>query len=248
MDLKKVAKKNRNLNALYLEILNWTNIRAEKSSGNNWGSHIDENGYAVVSYCKTQNQLAALAHELLHFKIQKEGYKRLRSVVSPPEHRLLAKRLLDALDNELQHHKMYDLYTNMGFLKHHFYSDDDAYVSEILNNELSAGERTFKDLVLPYLTLSAPGGHMANKEVQEFKRRFRDACAEPTKFDDLDTILLDWRSQVNMDAENTVSAVFKLGFHPEDIWIGYDNGNGFPDSGFYIGPEFTIDEYNDKYT
>lgn len=83
MDLKEISKQNEKLDLLYQEIGSWKPIISEESKGTMWGSHINERGECVVSYANTQNSAAALAHELLHFKVQKEGYVRTLSMAAP---------------------------------------------------------------------------------------------------------------------------------------------------------------------
>jgi hypothetical protein len=76
-----------------------------KSGQDEWSSNLEKRK-AVIGYCGCRNPSAALAHELLHIDAQLRGYRRMRVFVTLMAERASFKRLLDCLDNELQHHKL----------------------------------------------------------------------------------------------------------------------------------------------
>jgi len=248
LDLKKLANKNSYLKELYKEIANWRPIKAQKSSNSEWGSHIDEHGNAVVTYAKSKNQLSALAHELLHFKIQKDGYKKLKCIVSSLEDKALAKNLMDALDNELQHHKMYSIFSAMGFRSKDFYCDDDINTKEYLENALENNPKNISNLIVYYLTLIAPGGSLKDSDINDLKIRFREKVGEAEGFDTIDMLFKCWESSDSLNHEKIVKDMYLLLQSPTDTWVGYDDGLGFPDSGFFVGSDFTIEEFQARYT
>lgn len=248
MDLKKTLKKNNDLNVLYEEINSWKPIVLEKSSDSMWGSHINDKGEAVVSYAKASNYPACLAHELLHFKMQKNGYKRMKCSVSSLEDKELSTRLIEALDNELQHHKMFILFSRMGFSNESFYFDGDAEIRKYLDKVLEEKDGTIHALITDYLTAIAPGGPLSTKEVGEYKKRFREKMGSPVVFDAIDNAIENWVSSDSYDQEDTVRDIYFLVDQPTETWIGFDNGQGFPDTGFFIENSFTIEDFTEKYT
>lgn len=248
MDLKKTLKKNEDLNSLYEEINSWKPVVLEKSSDSMWGSYINDKGEAVVSYAKASNYPACLAHELLHFKMQKNGYKRMKCSVSSMQNNELSKRLIDALDNELQHHKMFSLFSRMGFSNEFFYFDGDAGIREYLDKVLEEQDATIHALITDYLTVIAPGGPLSIKEVDNYRSRFRKKIGSPVAFDEIDSAVESWASSGRYNQDYTVRRIYSLVDQPTETWVGFDNGAGFPDTGFFIENSFTIEEFTEKYT
>jgi hypothetical protein len=242
MNLKQIARKNQKLRELYEEISNAFPIIEEKSSSNYWGAHIDTTGNAVITYAKIKNQLAALAHELLHIKMQMLGYKRLKCVATiSMRDKQFAKTLIDALDNELQHHKMYPYYSEMGFLREDFFCDEDKEAEKRLFEIMKETRPVaIDDLLLDYLTLISPGGSISNKKVVELKTLFRSKLGNSTPFDVIDSAFEQWCASKTMDSELIVSQIFKLIQNPTETWVGYDDGNNFPKNGFFIDKIFTL--------
>src|SRR5205823_12320984 len=100
-------------------------IRYHRSSDLNWGCHVDGK-IAHISYQKTAHPGASLAHELLHVLVQHSGYERIRVGFSTIDQTWRFQRLMTCLDNELQHHKMFPRFAQLGFPANEFYADDDV--------------------------------------------------------------------------------------------------------------------------
>ncbi|MEE1952321.1 hypothetical protein ACTG2T_20805 [Aeromonas sp. 75A] len=244
MDFAKTAKKNPKLNELYQEINAWKVIVPEKSLDNDsaWGSYINDNNNAVISYAKTENKECALAHELLHFSIQKSGYIRMKSSATTLQS-VLMKRLVDCLDNELQHHRMYAQYRSLGYTPKSFYNDADCLVAQYLTDVLDGNKMEPLELIPDYMTLIAPGGSLTMKEKQKFSAMFRTSTSAPEVFDTIDGAIKKWTEAASLDQKSVVSSIISSIPGEHSTWIGFDNGTGFPDSGFFVGKPLTKEEF-----
>lgn len=240
----KTAKKNLKLYALYQEINAWKLIVSKRSEedGSEWGSFIDDNDDAVVVYAKTKNKQCALAHELLHFAIQKSGYRRMR-VSTTTLKTAPMKRLVDCLDNELQHHHMFSQYCDLGYPPKNFYNDEDGEIAGYLEEALKANKNDLLELIPDYMTLIAPGGSLTKKEKQALSSKFRASTSDPEVFDAIDEAIKKWIKLDSLNQESIVSSIISTIPGEHSTWIGFDNGAGFPDSGFFVGKPLTKEEF-----
>ncbi len=124
MNPKKRALQDKRIAPLFESVRTRVKVRFEKGTGAMWGSNM-ENGEAVISYVEANHPSSALAHELLHFDTQLKGYKRMRAVASNLTPLEGVRNVLEALDNELQHHRFYSDFLDLGFKPSQFYCDVD---------------------------------------------------------------------------------------------------------------------------
>jgi hypothetical protein len=241
MKFDKLAKKNEKLFVLYNEINDWMPIISEKGSSLEWGSFI-KNDTAVIEFAPSDKSPSSLAHELLHFKIQKSGYKRLMVVATNSEYKSLMGRLISALDNELQHHKMYKHFTELGYGKKQFYSPDDVNTKSYIEDQLVSLGNDFSELIILYLTIIAPGGCLTSSERNTFKNRIRLKLGSSAPFDEVDSVFSLWSSSTDYDLEPSVRIIFNLIDSNAKTWVGYDK-NEFPKSGFFIGQSCSMDDF-----
>lgn len=221
---------------LYCEINSWKPVIAKKSSESSsvWGTHVDDQGNAVITYAKSKNKIGSLAHELLHFKMQKSGYRRMRCSLTTLNPQAI-QHLVGCLDNELQHHRMFKNFVDLGFKKSNFYNDEDSNVSEYLEEILINFNGDVAEIIPHYFTLVAPGGSLTLDKKRAFYTKFRDIFPGQSVFDEIDEILLEWVQQPDLDHENTVRKIISSIPGAHSTWVGYDDGSGFPSSGFFIG-------------
>lgn len=245
MDFLKTAKKNAKLLALYKEIEAWKTIVPEKSgsSSSEWGSYIDDAGNAVVVYAKTKNKECCLAHEVLHFYTQMSGYRRMMSCTTTLDAGQL-KRLVDCLDNELQHHRMFGRFQELGYPPKWFYNDDDdgtaRYLDRVLNNYR---EPNLLAVIPDYMTLIAPGGSLTKRERDDFSARFRRLAKSAHAFDTIDEAISEWKMLDAFDQEKVVSKIMSVIPGDHSSWIGFDDGSGFPNTGFFAGEPLSFEDY-----
>lgn len=70
MDLRKLAEKTANLKDLYEDVNQWMPVKAVREQSIEWGSYVDNNT-ACIEFSPDDKSPSALAHELLHFKLQR---------------------------------------------------------------------------------------------------------------------------------------------------------------------------------
>jgi len=174
--------------------------------------------------------------------MQMSGYKRMKCSASSLENKELSKRLVDALDNELQHHKMFKDFKKMGFPNNSFYYDGDSETKKYLEKILNEKGNSFHDLITDYLTAIAPGGSFTPKEISSLKERFKNKTGDSNPFEIIDDSISDWIDSEDYCQQEVVRNIYRLMEQPTKTWIGFDNGKGFPESGFFIDNEFPIEE------
>lgn len=245
MDFLKTAKKNSELLALYNQINAWRTIVPEKSesTGPEWGSYVDDGGNAVVVYAKAKNKQYSLAHELLHFHTQMSGYRRMKSCTTTLDPTKL-KRLVDCLDNELQHHRMFEKFQELGYPAKDFYNEDDYGTADYLDGALNNYDEPDLLTVIPdYMTLIAPGGTLTRREKNTFSARFRSIATSAQVFDIIDEAINEWKSLDSFNQEQTVSKILSVIPGDHSSWIGFDDGRGFPNTGFFVGEHLSLEDY-----
>ena len=124
-----------------------------------WGS-TTENGQTTISVAPTQWPSESLSHELLHAKLKLLGYRQYSTVCSMNNDQGLLKSIVEALDNELQHHRMFTEFLTMGFNPIHFYFDGDTDAYRTIRKEIKLmGPSTHVgQFFLKFVTVIAPGG------------------------------------------------------------------------------------------
>lgn len=171
MSSRKKALKDPRVKALREEVESHYKIQWKRNHESSWSSKI-ESGIVQIGYCDPDNHPGgALAHELLHALVQQRGFRHITSCytdvydVRNADEEKLYSRLMACLDNELQHHKMYEEFLSHQFQPEEFYNDSDKDVASHLDKFLNA-ERNYRiEEVIPELfTAIAPGGNHTDQE------------------------------------------------------------------------------------
>ena len=245
---KLIDERNKNL---YDTVRAHYKVNLKKSDDHMWGSNIEKDT-VIISHSQTKYPISAFTHELLHPDTQLKGYKRIRAGISlERETHNHLKRLIRCIDNEFQHHKMFDTFIALGFPANEFYNDlDTKTVSYLENDVLKITGQNFISLSVDYLTLIAPGGVIPPNKFEELKEAFYnyDSGKYLVKFQKIDKIIADWKSDTSFDAEKYIILFFK-NLDAGKTWISYDeninegiSNNNFPSSGFFTESSFTIEE------
>jgi hypothetical protein len=136
MDVVTEALKAPTVAALYEDINNQSPISFEAGApGEHWGTETAD-GKTKIYVTSTKDPAAALAHELLHAKLKLGGYRQYLIMLSMDKKQLFLKPLGEILDNELQHHRMFEEFLGAGFRAEQFYNDDDATAFPAVRREL----------------------------------------------------------------------------------------------------------------
>ena len=115
MSLLDEGRKNPVVETLYQEINAQTPIvYTESATEDSWSSET-KNGRTEITGARTRHPDAALAHELLHAKLKIRGYKQYTVIASMDEKQHAASVISGILDNEIQHHRFFQEFIQMGF-------------------------------------------------------------------------------------------------------------------------------------
>jgi hypothetical protein len=245
ISLKNAALKVPAVKALYDEVSAITSITfTESCDGVGWTS-ITQDGQTCIGISPTHSPASALAHELLHAKLKLAGYRQHSVFVSKPEHGALLKSHLEDLDNELQHHKMFEQYIALGLPGKNFYRDNDTNTFKKIRRELGRSKRIDPfDRFLPlFLSVIAQGGAGTEIERDQLRRYFEARCSVHgwnglLKVEDA---FADWRTSPTLDPSDTIKRVLSLSDLVDRAWIG-TNRSEFPTSGSFIGKPFSAEE------
>ena len=144
---------------LYEEISSHGNVAFTPSDNDSWYSKTQQ-GKTTIAYAPTDHPEASLAHELLHARLKYRGYRQYTIALCLTPKRAFVARVLEILDNELQHHKFYPDFLALGFEPWQMYNDSDQKVWEESRQSVAA-LRSRDPLELffnSYVTVIAPGG------------------------------------------------------------------------------------------
>lgn len=247
MTLLGVALRDQAVKGLYDEVSLKTLIAVTESDhGDGWTS-ITQNGQTSIGASPTKAPAAALAHELLHAKLKLAGYHQFSHFVSKPEHGQMLKMHLEALDNELQHHRIFDQYLALGLPAKHFYRDNDIHTFRKIRRELDRSKKTDSfDLFLPlFLSVIAPGGAGTEIERAQLRRYFETRCSALVwnKLLQVEAAFADWRDSSSLEASETIRRVLSHSDFIDRAWFGTSSDpDEFPGSGTFIGKPFFAEE------
>ncbi len=153
------------------------------------------------------------------------------------------RRIVQCIDNELQHHKMYQKYVDLGFDPCEFYCDSDIEAAAYLERVITDKNQNFIDLFPDYMTAIAPGGEDPEKMI-EIARKFHryDFSRHMKRFSQIDGIIEEWVNSPSYDAEDTVKRIFGI-LRINDVWICNNEGKpDFPESGFFVDTPFNYSQ------
>ncbi|MWC28072.1 hypothetical protein [Paenibacillus sp. MMS18-CY102] len=210
-----------------------------------WSSNTDiKSKSATICWADSQHPEEAFVHELLHLDLQRMGFKRLRyGLCSADVAGQWFPIFMESLDNEFQHHKMYNQYVEMGYNPDFFYDDDDAVAIPLIINEILNQPIPNKMTLLPhYLTVTAAGVERMLPDLADIKLRFRQKCSQrvATIFDVIDAQLLKWISFNSLDAQAPITEIIRSIPHAQQTFIGFGEKSEFPNNGFFTEQPFKL--------
>jgi hypothetical protein len=100
----RTAKTDTRVQSLLKQVSRFYKIKYQEVEGPVWFSKIN-GADVIIGYATANHPAGCLGHELLHLILQKDGFRQIRRGISAtiPD----AMRLIDVLNNELQHHKIF---------------------------------------------------------------------------------------------------------------------------------------------
>lgn len=201
---------------------------------------------AVIRIADTSRPLSAFAHELLHLRLAARGYRHIRANANhDPEINLRAASLISALDNELQHHRMFPDFVSAGFDGRDFYaeSDDGALADVKAMVEAIDHQNPPSGVLLTYLTLIAPGGRWPDGSCDALMELLRTKVLPETweKLLAIKATIEAWRNQDILDPIETIASIFETLGDLNGTFIG-ESPNSYP-VGAFIPRSLTKEQF-----
>lgn len=229
------------IRGLYLQLSRRLPFVFEKSEMGRWGAVV-ENGKAVIGYTDNNDPEASLAHELLHIRLHERGCQRIRLGISSFDESNWLSRFIDAMNNELQHHKMLGEFIAMGFDGKQFYGESNSSAVKMLEKNLKIAKNDPKSLTLGYLIAIAPGGVITDAQASFFRREYRRISSGMFAHvcDAIDSAFQRWMASESVDLREPVRGIFQALAPGHLSWFGYSDMTGFPHDGFFVEKEFDL--------
>lgn len=244
MSVIKKVRSDKRLEGILREVSAKVRLKFQTSKSGEWSANLKD-GKATIGYSRCRSPSAALAHELLHIDTQLRGYRRMRIGFSSIDQTGSFKRLMDCLDNELQHHKFYLKFLSMGFGPDQFYCDSDRDAEKYLNQAAQQGYQKLVDLIPDFLTVIAPGGSLSHNSQQRLRETFlaveNGKCSQQLRA--IEDLFSEWAVSGAYDASETVKKIMLI-IQPTSnyTWIGFDFNDRPPGSGFFVDAQFSVQE------
>ena len=209
-------------------------------------------GVTEIEVSPTKHPTESLAHELLHAELKLKGYRQyLRFTGLVPRESINSYvALLGALDNELQHHRFFFRFHQLGLSGKRFYSDADKRTfAEVRKQvELMTRAHSTADFLLQFLSAIAPGGS-SDEKLRKPLRNFIQSKCDPSAWATLlavEELIREWRNGDTEDAGPTIAAILNLVSKGERFWVGpaVENPEAIPDFsvGHFVGAPFALEE------
>jgi hypothetical protein len=216
-------------------------IRVKHSKKETWTIDIIDK-QIIIGIKQSDYPVSCFTHELLHAEIQIKGFKRLRYGKSSLFPNNNFGILMEALDQELQHHKMFKRFADLGFPPEEFYYDNDKQIISKLDKFISSGNHELLPVLLRYFTVISPGGAIELSILIHYKELLKSLMnnAFRNTLDEIDIIFRDWTNSPNLDAEPFIKRYFINIGSPSKTWIGYGKPHEFPNNGFFIEEVFSV--------
>lgn len=234
------ARKNPIVDGLYVQVDNITPITIQPSADDNWSSSTQGDA-TTIEALPCRHPQAALYHELLHADLKIEGFKQYLTVAKR-RHATPNMTFLQALDNELQHHRIFGRFLGAGFPADQFYDDKDATALDHIRTRVERAKKkppTSAGWLILALTPLAPGGAgKSNKRSATLALLKRHGGAEVArKVETMEQILQSWGSSTSNDCSAALQQILAL-TEETGYWVG--RSQVFPAEGFFVGPPFEL--------
>lgn len=183
------------------------------AKGSEWEAEV-KGKEAVIRVAPTSRPLPSFAHELLHLRLSARGYRHILAggnIDEQKRYRLIL--VLEALDNELQHHRMFPAFIGAGFDGADFYAESDDRIFITVRKQIKALKPPVSpsSAFLSYLTLIGPGGRWPDGKREDLLERLQGAVTPEVwkKLEQTKSIIEDWKQQDSLDPTATIVAILK---------------------------------------
>jgi hypothetical protein len=236
----RTAKTDTRVQSLLKQVSRFYKIKYQEVEGPVWFSKIN-GADVIIGYATANHPAGCLGHELLHLILQKDGFRQIRRGISAtiPD----AMRLIDVLNNELQHHKMFPLFVEAKFPGDHFYNDSDTHIHQHIQDDIGKLGANPVDVAVLTLTIMAPGGILTAADQARYldelskihSGHFRSCVSEVA------AAVKTWQNNSSLDSENTIRAIFRAVKNPSRSWFAYSPVATPPREGFFTDEKFVVE-------
>jgi len=236
------AKSNSNVKSLLHEIQQKVKLKFHRSQVETWGSDMGSDT-AYIYYQKCINPAASMAHELLHIATQLRGYRRIRIGVSSYDQTSLFKRFMGCIDNELQHHKFYNKFLEMGFSPNEMYCENPFELERDLKESIKNTQK-FIELIPDFFTLIAPGGSLTDNVKEDLLKEVMliNGGEYQDQLKAIESIVAEWRRSESYDNLPVISEIMLvLQPKPNFTWFGFTTSDCPPNQGFFVDKVFKVE-------
>lgn len=206
-NIKRKFLQNESVASLFNRVDAVTPIKLKAKSQRFWSS-ATANGECIIEIGATANADEKVYHELLHADLKNNGYTQHLGVWHFHSNEKVArlKNILTPLDNEFQHHKMFQQFVDAGFDRDKFYDDYGLEETLLLAVEHANRSTNVDEALLHYLTFCSVGSHSFCME--QLKENFKEKLDPDvtTILCRIESIIAEWASN---DVAVTQSAEFK---------------------------------------
>lgn len=198
----------------------------------------------TISVAATNYPAESLYHELLHADLKLTGYRQHSTYARITDNQS-ARVVANALDNELQHHRIFPAFVAAGFAPERFYHDGDDKTFASIRAELKRlkpAKTNAATYFLKYLSIMAPGGSGGEDKRDQLDRFFRMTVpADKLRLvDEAAAKVRAWGSATDNDpGALMVGIIAGLGDF-NGWWIGASEN--FPADGHFTGTPFSFEE------
>jgi len=149
------------------------------------------------------------------------------------------------LDNELQHHKIFSRYLELGLVSKRFYRDSDKNTYAAVRRSVQKMKRSDHPalFLLQFASVIAPGGAGEEKQRIQLRNFIQQACQTSTwqVLVRVESLIHTYRDSQLLDARDTIKAILQLLVGEDKVWFG-ETGCMDLSKGTFVGPAFTDDE------
>lgn len=214
-DLVEKALENPKVRALFETITTKTRVTFREVKQVEWTCQTVD-GRTDIDVSPTKYPAEALAHELLHTELKLAGYRQytLLGALVPQERRQLYSEVLSMLDNELQHHRMFHRFGQLGLAGKRFYNDADKSTFGEVRKQVEAMSATdpAAAFLLQFVSVIALGGSSDERQRKPLRNFIQSRCSAATwrVLLEIERHIADWRQAPTLDAKDVIRSILAL--------------------------------------
>ena len=230
--------------ALFQSIQSEIKIVLKEQAQEGWGALIKKKA-GIIYYSKCLYPKEAFVHELLHLKCQLDGFTRPKyALLENTANEKYLNNLLNALDNELQHHKMYRRYVSLGYDLIRFYNDADSKITrKHILNYLDNPDTNYYMILTQLMTLLSAGSELIFPDKKELLDRFKNLRGRQLRImvGQVYELIDGWKNNDTLNPRPTIKEIISKIPGEMKVYIGYGNIKEFPKDGDFTNFPFLID-------